>query len=169
MKLFIPILSALLLVACASSGTSLKPGESRLEDVLLDMGTPAMQWQDPDGSRQLSYPRGIYSFMVYIGADGKMQNIKNVLGKETFVLIRPDMTKSQVLRILGPSDPSWTAYFKARDELAWEWRYCDEWNEAARFDVLFDASKEVVRSTLSRTEAQRGLCGRGVCICSHAK
>jgi hypothetical protein len=169
MRLFNPILSALLLVACASSGTGLKSGESRLEDVLLDMGNPAMQWQDPDGSRQLSYPRGIYSFMVYIGADGKMQSIKNVLGMETFVRIRPDMTKSQVLRILGPSESSETAYFKARDELAWEWRYCDEWNELARFDVLFDNSKEVVRSTMSRTESQRGLCGPGHCICSHAK
>jgi hypothetical protein len=170
MRLFIPILSALLLVACASSGTSLKPGESSLKDVMRDMGSPAMQWQDPDGSRQLAYPRGIYTFMVHISADGKMHNIENVLGTETFVRIRPDMTKSQVLRILGPSDPLETAYFKARDELVWEWRYCDEWNEPARFDVLFDGSKEVVRSTMSRTESQRGLCGdEGHCICSHAK
>ena len=46
-----------------------------------------------------------------------------------------------MLCILGPSEPSWTACFKTRDEVVWEWRYCDEWNEAARFDVLFDGSK----------------------------
>lgn len=134
------------------------------------MGNPAMQWQDPDGSRQLAYPRGIHTFMVQIGPDGKMQRIENVMHMKTFARIRPDMTKNEVLRILGPSETSGTAYYKARDELVWEWRYCDEWNEAARFDVLFDGSKEVVRSTLSLTESQRGLCGSdGHCVCAHAK
>ena len=108
--------------------------------------------------------------MVHIGSDGKMQHIENVMGMKTFARIRPNMTKSQVLRILGPSEPSATANFKARDELVWEWRYCDEWNEPARFDVLFDGSKEVVRSTMSLTESQMGLCGdEGRCICAHAK
>ena len=171
MKLFITILSAFLLVSCAAySGAGLKPGESRLEDVLRIMGEPAMQWQDPDGSRQVAYPRGMDTFMVQIGADGRMQRIENVMHMKTFARIRAGMTKSEVLRILGPSESSATAYFKARDELAWEWRYCDEWNEPARFDVLFDGSKEVVRSTLSLTESQMGLCGGdGRCICGHAK
>jgi hypothetical protein len=171
MRLFITILSAFLLVACASySGTGLKPGEARFEDVLRVMGNPAMRWQDSDGSQQLAYPRGIHTFMVQIGSDGKMQRIENVMDMKTFARIRPDMTKSQVLRMLGPSVPSGSAYFKARDELVWEWRYCDEWNEPARFDVLFDGSKEVVRSTMSLTESQMGLCGReGGCLCAHAK
>jgi hypothetical protein len=134
------------------------------------MGNPVMQWQDPDGSRQLAYPRGIHTFMVQIGADGKMKRIENVMNMKTFAHIHPGMTKSEVLRILGPSESSGTAYYKARDELAWEWRYCDEWNEAARFEVLFDGSKEVVRSTMSLTESQMGLCGgEGRCLCGHAK
>jgi len=46
----------------------------------------------------------------------------------------------------------------------------DDWNESARFDVLFDGSKETVHSTLSLTESQMGLCGGdGSCICGHAK
>jgi hypothetical protein len=171
MSLFITILSAFLLVACASySGTGLKPDESRLEYMLRIMGNPAMRWQDSDGSQQLAYPRGIHPFMVHIGSDGKMQGIENVMNMKTFARIRPDMTKGQVLRILGPSEPSGSAYFKARDELVWEWRYCDEWNEPARFDVLFDGNKEVVRSTMSLTESQMGLCGRnGGCLCAQAK
>jgi hypothetical protein len=171
MKLFITILSALLLLACASySGRGLKPGEAQLKDVLSVMGDPAMRWQDSDGSLQLAYPRGIHTFMVQIGSDGKLQRIENVMDMKTFVRIRPNMTENQVLRILGPSVPSGSAYYKARDELVWEWRYCDEWNEAARFDVLFDGSKEAVRSTMSLTESQMGLCGPdGICICAHAK
>jgi hypothetical protein len=171
MRLFITILSAFLLVACASyNGRGLKPDESRLEDVLSVMGKPAVRWQDSDGSQQLAYPRGIHTFMVQIGTDGRLQRIENVMSMKTFAQIRPGMTKGQVLRILGPSEPSATAYYKARDELVWEWRYCDEWNEAARFDVLFDGNKEAVRSTMSLTESQMGLCGSdGICICAHAK
>jgi hypothetical protein len=74
MKLFISILSALLLAACASyNGRGLKPGVARLEDVLNVMGKPAMQWQEADGSRQLAYPRGIHTFMVDFGVEGKMK------------------------------------------------------------------------------------------------
>lgn len=171
MKLSISILAALLLVACASySGRDLKPDESRLEDVLHIMGDPAMQWQNPDGSRQLAYPRGVHTFMVQIGAEGKMRLIENVMHMKTFAHIRPGMTKDEVLRNLGPSYSPGSAYFKARDELVWEWRYCDEWNQAARFDVMFDGSKEVVRSTLSQTDAQMEFCGlEGHCLCAHAK
>jgi len=171
MRLFITILSALLLVACASySGRGLKPGEAQLEDVLGVMGNPAMRWQNTDGSLQLAYPRGIHTFMVQIATDGKLQRIENVMNMKTFAQVRPDMTKEQVLSILGPSEPSGSAYYKTRDELVWEWRYCDEWNERARFEVLFDGRKETVRSTLSLTDSQMGLCGaNGSCICSHAK
>jgi hypothetical protein len=105
--------------------------------------------------------------MVRIGADGRMQSIENAMDTKTFARIRSGMTKSQVLKILGPSEPSWNAYFKVRDELVWVWRYCDEWNELARFNVLFDAGKEEVRSTMSQTESQLGLCGEAAsCWCS---
>jgi hypothetical protein len=92
------------------------------------------------------------------------------MSMKTFVRIPPGMSKNQVLRILVPSDSSRTAYFKARDELVWEWPYCDDWNETARFEVLFDGSKEAVRSTMSLTDYQRGLCDtEGGCICAHTK
>jgi len=75
--------------------------------------------------------------------------------------------KEEVLHILGPSFPGWTAYFKGRDELAWEWRYCSTWTEPSRFDVLFDNSKATVRSTMSATEGQLGLCDDSNCVCAH--
>ena len=172
MKYLMTMLAALLLASCASySGSGLKPDVARLDDVLRVMGQPGMRWQDGDGSQQLSYPRGpmgVHTFMVRIGADGKLRSIGNVLEPQTFARIRSGMTQSQVLRLLGPSQPAWSVYFKARDELVWEWRYCDEWNELARFDVLFDGSTETVRSTMSLTESQMGLCGgEGSCTCGH--
>jgi hypothetical protein len=170
MKMWEAFLSVLLLGSCSSySGYGLKPGIDRLENVLHLMGQPAMRWENQDGSVKLAYPHGpmgFHTYMVQIGADGRLQQIENVMNQKSFSLIHPGMTKEEVLYILGPSFSGWTTYFKARDELVWEWRYCS-WNEAARFDILFDNSKATVRKTMSQTESQMGLCGRGIgsCLC----
>jgi len=151
MKCWIAILAAFVLSACASySGSGLKPEQDGLEDVLRTMGKPAMQWRDTDGSIQLSYPRGpssTESFMVRIGKNGKLQSIRNVLVPETIALIKPGMAQNEVLRILGPSEPTFTIYFKARDELVWDWRYQAE-QDLAHFLVLFDGTKGTVRCTM---------------------
>lgn len=172
MKFLVAIFSALLLASCATySGRGLQPDQAEIADVLRVMGLPAMRWDHADGSVQLAYPRGpagVHTYMVHLGADGKLQRIENVLERKSFALIHKGMSKQQVLEVLGPSIPHWTAYFEARDELVWEWRYCDDWNQGARFDVLFDGSKEVVRSTMSLMESQMGICDRRrSCICSH--
>jgi len=168
-KLWLIISVMLLLSACgAYLGYGLKPGEDQMERVVQVLGQPAMRWQNEDGSLQLAFPRGpagIHTYMVTIAANGKLQQIENVLDEKHFASVRPGMTPDEVLRIIGPSYPNWTTYFETRDELVWEWRYCDAWGEAARFNVLFDNASKTVRSTLSLTESQRGLCGRGRCVC----
>jgi hypothetical protein len=147
---------SLLLAACASyDGRGLVDGKSSLDDVIRVMGKPRMQWTETDGTRRLAYPRGpmgVLTYMVSIGRDGKLERIENVLTEQAFSRITAGMSKDQVLRTIGPPEPSWTVYFKARDELVWEWRYCDAWNRLARFDVLFDGTKQVVRSTMSLRE-----------------
>ena len=133
------------------------------------MGEPAMRWQDSDGSLQLAYPRGpsgFHTFMVRLGPDGTLQRIENVMDPHGFAQIRPGMTEARVLRMLGPPYPVWTAYFKPRDELVWEWRYCNDGGLAARFNVLFDGTSGAVRSAMSLTESQTGLCPRDQCWCS---
>jgi hypothetical protein len=143
----------LLLSACA--GPRLQPGLAQLDDIEKSLGPPAMRWQAPDGSQQLAYPRGPMGFrtdMVYVGADGRVQRIENALSEKNFAAIRAGMTQADVLRVLGPSDPAQTVYFEARDELVWDWRFCNAWNEAARFYVLFDGRSGRVRSTMSQSE-----------------
>ena len=146
MKLLFALISSVLLAACASySGSGLKPGEARLEDVQSVMGPSAMRWQDADGSVQLAYPRGpsgFATYMVTLRSDGRLQNITNVLEPAGFARIRPGMTKDEVLRALGPPDYSRTVYFKARDELVWDWRYLNVFSEPSRFLVLFDNTGE---------------------------
>lgn len=173
MKTVWAILSAALLAGCAGySGSGLKVGEADHADVMRVMGPPALQWAEPDGSRLLAYPRGptgVHTYMVLIGPDGRLRRIENVMDPKAFARVRAGMSKDQVLRTLGPPDPSRTVYFKARDELAWDWRYCDDWNQLARFIVLFDGATEAVRSTMSLREEQTGNCGRqmGSCWCAH--
>jgi len=160
---------ALLLAGCASyDGRGLAPGKAQLADVVQAMGEPARRWQDPDGALQFAYPHGpmgMHTYMVFLGPDGRLVRIANVLATESFAKVREGMSKAQVERQLGPSAAGWTVYFPRRDELVWEWRYCNDWSEIARFMVLFDATKETVRSTMSLTEAQLGLCGKGRCVC----
>lgn len=147
-------LGLLLLSGCAHhSGSGLKPGVATLPEVLQTMGTPAMRWDDPDGRVQLAYPRGpagTQTFMVFLTPAGRLDRIEPVLVPAQFARIENGKsTPEEVLRLLGPSDPSGTVYFKRRDELVWEWRYCDSWNSVAKFEVLFDATTRIVRTSYS--------------------
>lgn len=143
------------LSACAGfGGSDLKPGVSVLSDVIASMGEPAMRWKDADGREQLAYPRGpaaTQAFMVFVAPDGRLERVEKVLNMEHFARIeagKTDMTS--VLRLLGPVPSQNVAYFKARDELVWSWLFCDSWSQQAFFDVLFDGTTGVVRSTQQR-------------------
>jgi hypothetical protein len=154
--IFAAALCAAVLCACASyDGHQLTPGQSTLQDVRAAMGEPALQWVNPDHSMQLSYPRGpsgFHSFMVYLGPDGRLQRIENVMDQASFYRIDRGMSEQDVLRILGPPVPQWTNYFSARRELVWEWRYCNEFSQSSRFDVLFDGDRHTVRTSYGSPE-----------------
>ena len=159
-RLAIVLLAASLLAGCAAyDGFGLQPG-SRIEDAEQLMGVPAMRWTEADGGQTLVYPRGpmgYHTFFLRSDAMGYLVSRENVLDMRHFARIQAGMTTDDVLRTLGPPVPAWTVYFKARDELVWEWRYCDDWGEPARFNVLFDGTTRRVRSTMSQTESMMGL------------
>ena len=164
MKAIAILIFALLFAGCASyDGRGLRPGASTLQDVEGVMGQPAMRWQDANGSQTLAYPRGpsgVHTYMVTIDKDGLLVSLENALEPRHFARIREGMTQDDVLQIIGPPFPGWTVYFAARDELVWEWRWCDDWSEPARFNVLFDGTSGKVRSTANLTERQ-AVSGRG--------
>lgn len=148
---------ALFLSACAGySGSNLKPGAATLPEVVASMGQPAMRWNEPDGRVQLAYPRGpagTRTYMVFMGADGRLERIDMVLDHEFFARIQHGKSTVQdVLKILGPAPQQWVDYFKARDELVWSWRFCDSWGFLAFYDVMFDASTGIVRSSSQRQD-----------------
>lgn len=165
MKNIIALICAILIAGCASyAGRGLVLGVSSDADVIQLMGEPAMRFAEPDGSQLLVYPRGPAGFQTYmlrIDAQGVLTSRENVLDQKHFARLQPGMTQDQVLRIIGPPWPDWTMYFAARDELVWEWRWCDDFNEPARFNVLFDGSSGKLRSTLNLTERQSLPFGQG--------
>lgn len=155
--LSVAILCGLMLGGCGGyAGSRLVVGHASAADVLAEMGQPAMRWKDDDGSEQLAYPRGpagTHSYMAFIGPEGRLQRLENVMDVPHFARIRPGKSdQAEVLRLIGPPVADWTAYFEARDELVWEWIFCDDTNLLARFDVLFDNTTGIVRTTLQRQD-----------------
>ena len=147
---------ALILAGCSSyAGRDLVTGTSTEAEVVAQMGVPAASWKATDGSRQLAYPRGPegpHTFMAFFAPDGRLLRIENVLTERHFAQIVPGMSQEDVLRLIGPPQPQWTAFFEARNELVWEWRYCDYGGQLAFFDVLFDGTTQRVRTTMSRPD-----------------
>lgn len=130
------------------------------------MGAPTLRWQEADATTHLAYaqgPMGFKTLVVIFAPDGRLRSIDNTLDAKHFAAIKPGLTEEQVLHLLGPPQPQWTTDFKARDELVWEWRFCDDWNEAARFDVVFAAAQGTVTSTFEHRED----CGLTGCLCAH--
>lgn len=146
----------LLLAGCATyDGRGLLPGEASSEDVIALMGVPVLRWQDTDGAQQFAYPRGpagFHTFMVHLAPDGRLRMIENVLDLAHLARVRPGMGKDEVLRTLGPPDERFSAYFPARDELAWDWRFIEGYRLPMRMIVLFDATAGTVRSTMVQPE-----------------
>lgn len=158
MKAIIALIWTVLIAGCATyDGRGLQPGVSSLDEVIQLMGEPPMRFDEPDGSQLLAYPRGpagYHTYMLRIDPGGLLISRENVLEPKHFARLRQGMTEDEVLRVIGPPWPNWTIYFAARDELVWEWRWCDDFGEPARFNVLFDGSTRQLRSTASLTERQ---------------
>lgn len=155
-----PVVCAFLSACAGYGGRGLQVGISTLRDIEQLMGLPAMRWEKPDRGKILLYPRGpmgFHTWRIETDAAGHLLDQRNLLEPGQFARIELGMDESTVLQLLGPPTPAWTVYFAARDELVWEWRYCDDWSEPARFNVLFDGTTHRVRSTLAASENQRGL------------
>lgn len=170
MKLLRMISLLLLAGLTACVGQPLRPGMDYEDAVLRQMGPPVLEWTHADGSRQLAYPRGpfgVHTFMVRIAPDGRLESIENVLTEEHFARVTPGMSMEEVLRLLGPVDPSsGVSYFARRDELVWEWLYCPDWRRLSRFHVLFDGTTGKVRSTMSLIDLECERFWPGGCGCA---
>jgi len=142
------MLIATLLPACdAVIFQELKPGVSTDFEVRDQMGAPTMEWQEADGSVVWEYPRmpnGVVNYMVLIGPDKILREIRQVLTEENFARVVPGMSKSEVRRLLGK--PAEENFFQLKKEWVWRWKIKHEGNIQTFFDVHFDEAGRVLRA-----------------------
>ena len=134
-------LAAMLVAGCASySGWGLQPGVSAGADVRRIMGEPVKICPLAQGMQNWIYPRGpagLHTFNAHIDGSGVLRSIENVLEESGFAkVVKGRTTKDEVLCIFGP--PIEVIYFRARNELVWDYRFWDPWGYPSRFHVLFD-------------------------------
>ena len=148
----------LALAGCASyGGAGLQPGVSTDAQVRESMGKPALEFTNPDGTRQLVYPRGplgTQTFMADIAGDGRLLGIRQVLNDDVFYRIQPGQTEDDVLRLIGP--PGQTMGFPISGNHAWDYRFVDTWGYVAIFSVTFDRQGVVVSKISQRIERDKG-------------
>ena len=138
--IFLPALIAVGFSACDVDRLSkLRPGSTTTDDVRQIMGNPSLEWRDADGTRIWEYPRtpeGMVNYMLVIGPDHVLREIRQVLTEENFNRVRPGMTKDQVRYLLG--QPAHQVRFPLKQETVWDWKTKVEPGMEWYFNVHFN-------------------------------
>ncbi|MCB1933025.1 outer membrane protein assembly factor BamE [Accumulibacter sp.] len=144
-------LLALVFAACDADRLSkLKPGSSSGDEVRKLMGQPTLEWVDADGTRVWEYPRtpeGIVNYMLVIGPDNVLREVRQVLTEENFARVRPGMSSDEVRYMLGR--PAHEVYFSLKQEKVWDWKTKVEPGMTWYFNVHFNNDGVVTRTSTS--------------------
>lgn len=142
-------LGAIVVSACdADKLSKLKPGVTSAKEVRDVMGKPNMEWRDGDGTRTWEYPRmpeGIVNYMLVIGPDDVLRELRQVLTEENFAKIKPGMTRDQVHRLLGR--PAHQQHFALKQETVWDWKTKVDQGMVWYFNVHFNDDGVVTRTS----------------------
>ena len=143
------LLASVLSAGCANF-VAISPGDSA-PDVEARVGAPGTVWKNADDSEVWEYPMGptgVQTFMIAFDPDQAVRAVYQVLREEYFSQVNAGMSRDEVRRLLGRPKEVW--YFPARDEEVWTWRYFEV--NYRFFNVLFDRSSGIVRTTLRLDE-----------------
>jgi outer membrane protein assembly factor BamE (lipoprotein component of BamABCDE complex) len=156
MRKFVAVVSVIViaLAGCDSKrAEKLEEGVSTEADVRAQFGEPVAVYTDASdgyggGAKTLEYPRqpeGQTTYMISIGADGKMSALRQVLKPSEFAKVTPGLDKAQVRRLLGR--PAATQRFELKNEEQWDWRWLD--GQASKlFSVTFDPDGRVATTAI---------------------
>lgn len=125
-------------------------GQSGEDDVRRQAGRPEIVWEEDNGARRLEYPRGpegATTWMVTIGADGKVGAIEQVLTAENFARVHAGMSRDDIRRLLGK--PTKVEAFALKKEEVWGYRWWESSQDKAFFNVHFDAAGKVTHTSRS--------------------
>lgn len=114
-------------------------------DLIQRLGLPTSELDAPEGRILVSAhgPFGKHTYFAYMNAESVMARWTQVLEEKNFDLIKPGMTRNEVVALIGES--------KVRDGIAfgrgyvWSWRYVNF--NCLWFRVEFTAD-DVVRYTM---------------------
>ena len=160
--------SVLSLIACALvAGCATLPGSvpigASTQEVEAKLGKPKNPVDAPGGETVWQYPTGPMgqrTYMVRFGSDRRVKSVSQALTLETFAQIRPGMSGDDIRMLLdqvgrlawilvrlllGP--PGEVVTYRNLRENVWSYRYQPGAGENRIFNVHFDASSGLVRST----------------------
>jgi hypothetical protein len=153
----------LLLCAALTSGcagfSAVNPGASARQLETL-VGAPASVWKNADGSEVWEYPRGplgVETYMVTLGPNGAVREVRQVLSDETISKLHDGMSRDEVRRLLGrPRD---IGFSTLNDEEIWSWRY-REWGVRnmelyVQFDRPTGSLKKISRFQVDTSDGKR--------------
>jgi len=156
-RAFLLLLCAAIATGCASF-SAINPGASA-EQVEKLVGAPASVWKNADGSEVWEYPRGplgVETYMVTLGPDHAVQEVRQVLSEEYISKLHAGMSRDEVRRLLGmPRD---IGFSSANDEEIWSWRY-REWKVRTmdlyvQFDRPSGALKRITRLQIDTSDSK---------------
>jgi len=81
-------------------------------------------WKNADGSEVWEYPRGpfgVETYMVTLGPDRAVREVRQVLSEETISKLQAGMSREEVRRLVG--SPRYVGFSNRTDEEIWSWRY----------------------------------------------
>ena len=149
---------ALLAAGCASF-SAINPGASARQVETL-VGAPANVWKNADGSEVWEYPRGpfgVETYMVTLGPDRAVREVRQVLGDDTISKLHAGMSREEVRRLLGT--PRDIGFSGLNDEEIWSWRY-REWRVRnmelyVQFDRPTGTLKKITRFQIDTSDGKR--------------
>lgn len=155
-------LALAVLAGCATPerDARLQPGASREADVVALYGPPDRVWPEADGGRTLEYatqPMGHHTWMVRLGADGRLLGARDALSPAGRARVEPGMHPEQVSRLLGRERSR--VFFRHSGEEVWDWTIePDQSGYGLRFNVHFKDGV-VARTTQSMVFPSRSFPG----------
>ena len=146
---------ASLAAGCTAIGVArLEPGRSSEADVRGALGEPAKVYTDPGGARQLAFPlgpQGTQTYMAFLGPEGRLVRLEQVLTEEQFRRIAAGTTSAAELeRLIGP--PWRTVDFPRKRQVAWDYVFEDTWGYTVDYSVMLDERGIVAGTVYARRE-----------------
>ena len=142
-------LAAGVLALVLATGCEPQRADQLVEDVSTEadvkrlFGEPRTVTVAPDGTRTLDYPKqpeGYANYVMVIGPDGKLKQLRQLLNPDNFRRVQPGMDRDAVARLLGPHARE--QRFDLKKETVVSWRFRD--GQAVKlFSVTFDAAGQV--------------------------